>query len=99
LDTKGSECLFIAPEPTCGISAEFAKKAARDWMNRDHKTPWEPIKVLKHVKDFLQRPSTRWIRELLEPDRNQLRWGTELLTGQSPERTSFQIGTNQQPRL
>jgi hypothetical protein len=29
-----SECLFIPPEPACGISAGTVKKAVRDWTNR-----------------------------------------------------------------
>jgi hypothetical protein len=33
----GSECLFMGPEAVCGISAGIAKKAVRDWTNRDHK--------------------------------------------------------------
>jgi hypothetical protein len=32
----GSECPFIGPEPACGISEGNAKKAVRDWTNRDH---------------------------------------------------------------
>jgi hypothetical protein len=33
----GSEYPFIGPEPACGISIEVAKKAVRDWTNRNHK--------------------------------------------------------------
>jgi hypothetical protein len=35
----------------------FARKAVRDWTNRDHKKYWEFITELKHAEDFLQRPS------------------------------------------
>jgi hypothetical protein len=33
----GSECLLTGPEPACGISAGISVKAARGWMNREHK--------------------------------------------------------------
>jgi hypothetical protein len=33
----GSECPFIEPESACGISVGVAKKAVRDWINRDQK--------------------------------------------------------------
>jgi hypothetical protein len=33
----GSESPFIVPEPACGISAGIAKKAVREWTNRDNK--------------------------------------------------------------
>jgi hypothetical protein len=34
----GSEHPSIGPEPACSISIGVAKKAVRDWTNRDHKT-------------------------------------------------------------
>jgi hypothetical protein len=37
LARTGSEHLFTGPEPACGISIGVAKKAARDWTNRNHK--------------------------------------------------------------
>jgi ribonuclease HI len=37
LEKLGSECPFIGPEPACSISAGIAKRAVRDWTNRDHK--------------------------------------------------------------
>jgi ribonuclease HI len=37
LARTGSEHPFIGPEPACGISIEAAKKAVRDWTNRNHK--------------------------------------------------------------
>jgi ribonuclease HI len=37
LARPGSEPLFAGPEPASGISAGVAKKAVRDWANRDHK--------------------------------------------------------------
>jgi hypothetical protein len=41
LEKSGSEYPFIGPEPACGISAGIAKKAVRDWTNREHKKYWE----------------------------------------------------------
>jgi hypothetical protein len=38
----GSECPFVGPEPACGISVRVAKKAVRDWTNRDHKNTRNP---------------------------------------------------------
>jgi ribonuclease HI len=37
LASTGSENPFIGPEPACGISIGVAKKAVRNWMNRNHK--------------------------------------------------------------
>jgi hypothetical protein len=37
LARMGSEYPFIGPEPACGISIGVAKKAVRDWTNRNHK--------------------------------------------------------------
>jgi hypothetical protein len=76
-----SESPFIGPEPACGISAGIAKKAVRDWTNRDHKKYWESLTGLRQPKGFLQGPSVRRTNELLRLNRNQLRWVTGLLTG------------------
>jgi hypothetical protein len=51
----GSKCPFIGPEPACGISVEVAKKAVRDWTNRDHKKHWESL--IGQAKGFIQGPS------------------------------------------
>jgi hypothetical protein len=37
LARTGSEYPFTGPEPACGTSVGVAKKAARDWMNGNHK--------------------------------------------------------------
>jgi hypothetical protein len=49
----GSECPFIGSEPACGISAGVAKKAVRDWTNRDNKKYWGSLTGLKDAKGFL----------------------------------------------
>jgi hypothetical protein len=35
LARTGSEHLLIEPEPACDITIGVAKKAVRDWMNRN----------------------------------------------------------------
>jgi ribonuclease HI len=40
LAKTGSEHPFIGPEPACGISVGIAKKAVRDWTDRNHKEYW-----------------------------------------------------------
>jgi hypothetical protein len=76
-----SEGPFIGPEQACGISTGIAKRAVRDWTNRDHKKFWESLTGLKQAKGFLQGPSVRRTKELLKLNRNQLQWMTGLLTG------------------
>jgi ribonuclease HI len=41
LARTGSEHPLIGPEPSCCISVEVAKKAVRDWTNRNHIKQWE----------------------------------------------------------
>jgi hypothetical protein len=77
----GSECLFIGPEPACGVSVGIAKKAVRDWTNGDNKKYWESLTGLKEAKGFLQGPSVRRTTKQLKFNRNQSRWVTVLLTG------------------
>jgi hypothetical protein len=33
---------LFGPEPACSFSIEVAKKAVRDWTNRDHKNTGNP---------------------------------------------------------
>jgi hypothetical protein len=42
LAKTGSEHPSTGPEPACGISTGFAKKAVRDWANRNHKNIGNP---------------------------------------------------------
>jgi hypothetical protein len=37
-------------EPACGISTGIAKRAVRDWTNRNHKKQWESTTGLKKAK-------------------------------------------------
>jgi hypothetical protein len=43
LARTGSYHPLIGPEPACGISIGAAKKAARDWMRRNHQEYWESL--------------------------------------------------------
>jgi hypothetical protein len=45
------------PELDCGISILVAKKAVRDWTNRNHKKHWESITGLKQAKALIPGPS------------------------------------------
>jgi hypothetical protein len=65
LENLGSEYPFIGPEPACGISIGVAKKAARDWRNRDHRIHWESLTGLEQAKGLIQEASVRRTKELL----------------------------------
>jgi hypothetical protein len=43
----GSAHPFTGLEPACGISIGVAKKAVKDWTNRNHKKYWESTTGLK----------------------------------------------------
>jgi hypothetical protein len=81
LAKTGFEHPFIGPEPACGISVGGAKKAARDWSNRNHKECWESTTGLREAKGLIQGPSARRTEDLLKLNRNQLRWMIRLFTG------------------
>jgi hypothetical protein len=51
-----SEHPFIGPEPACDISIGVAKKAVRDWTDRNHKKYWESTTGLKQAKGFISGP-------------------------------------------
>jgi hypothetical protein len=73
LSRTGSEHPFTGPEPTCGILIGVAKKAVRDWTNRDRKKRWESITGLKQAKGLILGPSARINTDLLRLNRVQLR--------------------------
>jgi hypothetical protein len=66
----GSEPLLIGPEPDCGISIGVAKKAVRDWMNRNHKQYWEFVTGQKQAKGFILGSSARGTKDLLKLNRD-----------------------------
>jgi hypothetical protein len=73
----GSEHPFIEPEPACGISIGVAKKAVKDWTNRNHK---KTLGIHK-AKGLIVGPSARRMKDLLKLNRDQLRWMVGLFTG------------------
>jgi hypothetical protein len=52
LARTGSEHPFIVPEPACDIAIGVAKKAVRDWTNRNHKKRWESVLDLHRQRDL-----------------------------------------------
>jgi hypothetical protein len=50
LARTGSEHPFTGPEPAYGISIRAAKRAVRDWTNRNHIKQWVSIIGLKQEK-------------------------------------------------
>jgi hypothetical protein len=92
LARMASEHTFVGPEPACEISIGVAKKAVRDWMNRNHKKKHlESITGLRYVKVLILGPSARRTKDLLKLNRDQLRWVVGLFTGhcQTPFQTEI----------
>jgi hypothetical protein len=79
LARTGSEHPFTGPEPACGISIGVAKKAVRDWTNRNNKTQWESTTSLKSAKGLISGPSAERTKDLLKLNRDQLRWVVDCL--------------------
>jgi hypothetical protein len=48
---------------------------------RDHRKYWRSLTGLRQAKGFIQGPSAKRAKELLNLERNQLRWVVGLLTG------------------
>jgi hypothetical protein len=71
---------FIGLAPACSILERAAKWFIREWMNRRHQELWKCTPEQKHAKSFLQEPSAKKTRKLLQLNRNQLRHVTALLT-------------------
>jgi hypothetical protein len=55
LARAGSEHPFIGPEPACGISIGVAKKAVRDWPDRNQNTG-NPQLDSNRQRDLYQDP-------------------------------------------
>jgi hypothetical protein len=81
LAKTGSEHPFIGLERACGISVGVAKKAFRDWTNRNHTEYCDSVTGLTQAKGLIQGPSARRTKNLLKLNRDQLRWVVVLLTG------------------
>jgi hypothetical protein len=84
-----SEHPFIGPEPACGISIRVAKKAVRDWTNRNHKKYWESTTGVKQAKGLISGPSARGTKDLLKLNRDQSSWVVELFTGHCHLKDTF----------
>jgi hypothetical protein len=93
LAKTGSEYLFIGPKPACGISIAAAKKAARDWTNRNHKKYWESIIGIKQTKGLILGPlCQKNVGSVKIKQRTTKMGGRTTYRTLSPERASFQIG-------
>jgi hypothetical protein len=88
LARTGSEHPFIGPEPACCISIRVAKKAVRDWTNRNHKKHWESVTGL------LLGPSARKMKDLLKLKRPTKMGGRTTYRTLSPKGAPFQIGVD-----
>jgi hypothetical protein len=98
LARTGSEHPFIGHEPACGISVGVAKKAVKDWTNRNHKEYWESITGPTLAKGLIQGPSARRMKNLLKLNRDQLRWVVGLLTGHCHLKAHlFKLGLTDDP--
>jgi hypothetical protein len=90
----GAEDPFTGPEPACGISVGAAKKAVRDWTNRNHKEYWESVTGLIQAKGLIQGSSARRMKDLLKLNR----YVVGLLTGHCHLRGHlFQLGLTDDP--
>jgi hypothetical protein len=81
LAKTGSEHTFTGPELACGISFGVAKRADRNWMNKNHIKQWESLTGLKQAKELIVGPSAKRSKDLLKLNRDQLRWTVGVLTG------------------
>jgi hypothetical protein len=81
LAKTGPEHTFTGPEPACDISFEVAKRAVRNWMNKNHIKPWESLTGLKQAKELIVGPSAKRSKDLLKLNRVELRWIVGVLTG------------------
>jgi hypothetical protein len=88
LARTGSEHPFIGPEPACGIPIRVAKKAVRDWTNRNHTKQSESKIGLKQAKGLRQNNegSVGIKQRPIKMDGRTTYWTLP------PKRTPFQIG-------
>jgi hypothetical protein len=83
LARTGYEHPIIGPEPACGISIGGAKKAVRDWTNRNHKKKLGIRNRTYTGKGTYTRTlcQKEGRKDLLKLNRDQLRWVVGLLMG------------------
>jgi hypothetical protein len=70
LAKPGTERPFIESKPSCGISVGVT----RDWKISDHRKHLDSLRELKPAKALVQGPSAKKTRELLNLNRDPLRW-------------------------
>jgi hypothetical protein len=66
LARAGPEHPIIGPEPPCAISVGVAKRAVRDWTNRNHEKLRESTTGLKEAKGLILGPSSRRTKDPLK---------------------------------
>jgi hypothetical protein len=57
-------------EPACGVSFGVAKRAVRDWMNKNHIKQWKSLTGLKQTKELILGPSAKSSKDLLKLNRD-----------------------------
>lgn len=86
LAKEGAAHLPCAPEPILGVSMGTVKSALKCRFERSFRVYWEQREGLKHSKQFIDGPSTKRTRELLNMSRKRVQLATALLTGHGPFR-------------
>jgi hypothetical protein len=94
LARTGSEHLSIGPEPACGISVGVAKKAVRDWTDRNQKKRLESVTGLRQAKELIVGPSARRNKDLLKLNRQIKMCYRTIYRTLPPKRTPFQTVTD-----
>jgi hypothetical protein len=92
LERTASEHPSTGPELTCGISIGVAKRAVRDWMNRNHIKQWEFTTGLKQAKGLISGPSARKTEDLLKLNRQIKTDGRTIHRTLSSRGTPFRTG-------
>jgi hypothetical protein len=88
-----SEHPVIGPEPACSISTGVAKKAVRDWTNRNHKKHWKSTTGLKQAKELIPGPSAKKNKGSVEVKQRPIKMGGRTIYMiLSPKRTPLQTG-------
>jgi hypothetical protein len=85
---RGSERPFTGPEPDHDISIGVAKKAVRDWTNRNHNHNWTQTSKRTYIRALCQKNEGS-----VEIKQRPTKMGcTTTYWTLSPKMASFQIG-------
>jgi hypothetical protein len=91
LARTGSEHLFIGPESACSISTGVAKKAVKDWTNRNHKKNGNPQLDSNRQRDLHQKNEGS-----VEAKQRPIKMGGRTIYGTlSPKRTPVETGIDE----